>query len=32
MPSRDWRFRIQDILEWMERIADYTAGMTLDTG
>jgi uncharacterized protein with HEPN domain len=31
MPSRDWRFRIQDILECMEKIADYTAGMTLDT-
>jgi uncharacterized protein with HEPN domain len=31
MPSRDWRFRIQDILECMGRIAEYTAGMTYET-
>lgn len=28
MPSRDWRFRIQDILECIARIETYTAGMT----
>jgi uncharacterized protein with HEPN domain len=28
MPSRDWRFRVQDILESISRIETYTAGMT----
>ena len=27
MPSRDWRLRIQDILECIEKIERYTAGM-----
>jgi len=31
MPSRDWHFRIQDILECMSRINGYTAGMTYET-
>lgn len=30
MPSRDWRFRVQDILECMDRIAEYTAGMSYE--
>lgn len=30
MPVRDWRFRIQDILECMDRIAEYTAGMSYE--
>ena len=28
MPSRVWRFRIQDILECISRIDSYTAGMS----
>ena len=28
MPSRDWQFRIQDILECISRIDSYTTGMT----
>ena len=28
MPSRAWRFRIEDILESISRIETYTAGMT----
>lgn len=31
MPSRDWRFRIQDILECLARIANYTAGMSYES-
>lgn len=31
MPSRAWRFRIQDILECISRIEAYTAGMTYPT-
>jgi uncharacterized protein with HEPN domain len=30
MPDRDWRFRVQDILESMEKILSYTAGMTFE--
>ena len=30
MPSRDWQFRIQDILECMGRIENYTAGMNYE--
>jgi uncharacterized protein with HEPN domain len=30
MPVRDWRFRIQDILECMDRIAEYTAGLSYE--
>lgn len=28
MPSREWRFRIQDILECISRIDSYTTGMS----
>lgn len=31
MSPRDWRLRIDDILEAIERIAQYTAGMTRET-
>jgi hypothetical protein len=31
MPSRNWTFRIQDILECMDRISEYTAGMSYET-
>ena len=27
MPPREWRFRIQDMLEATERILSYTSGM-----
>ncbi|NOY28212.1 MAG: DUF86 domain-containing protein, partial [Oligoflexia bacterium] len=30
MPPRTWRFRIQDILDAIEQIRDYTAGMDLE--
>ena len=28
MPSRDWRFRIQDILDSIKKIQQYTTGMS----
>jgi uncharacterized protein with HEPN domain len=31
MPVRDWRLRIQDILDRIRRIERYTAGMTLES-
>jgi len=30
MPSRDWKFRIEDILDAIESIQSYTDGMDLD--
>jgi uncharacterized protein with HEPN domain len=30
MPSRLWRFRLQDILEAIARIQSYTRGLTFD--
>lgn len=30
MPPRDWRLRVEDILESIERILRYTAGMDFD--
>lgn len=30
MPSRDWRLRIQDILECIEKVQQYTDGMTFE--
>jgi len=30
MPSRDWKLRIQDILEAIETVRKYVAGMTFD--
>jgi len=30
MPSRDWKFRIRDILESVSAIVGYTAGMTFE--
>ena len=30
MPSRDWEFRVQDILDAIAVIADYINNMTLD--
>lgn len=30
MPPRGWRLRIEDILDSIEAILDYTSGMTLD--
>ena len=30
MPSRDWRLRIQDILDCIEKISRYTEGMDFD--
>lgn len=30
MPSRDWKFRIQDILESVGAIEGYAAGMTFE--
>ena len=30
MPHRDWRLRIQDIIEAIEKILRYTDGMTFD--
>jgi len=30
MPSRDWKFRIEDILAAIDAGRDYTAGMDLD--
>jgi len=29
MPSRDWKFRIEDILDAIESIQSYTDGMDL---
>jgi uncharacterized protein with HEPN domain len=31
MPFRDWRFRIDDILEAIEKIERYTKGMDFDS-
>lgn len=31
MPARDWRFRIEDILECIARINGYTSGMTFES-
>jgi len=31
MPARDWRFRIDDILECIARITGYTNGMTFES-
>jgi uncharacterized protein with HEPN domain len=31
MPDRDWKFRIEDILESIAKVERYTAGMTFDT-
>ena len=31
MPARDWRMRIQDILDSIAKIRQYTAGMTFET-
>ena len=31
MPPRDWRFRIQDILDSIEKIQTYTRGMDYDS-
>ena len=31
MPYRDWRFRINDILEAIEKIERYTKGMDFDS-
>ena len=30
MPHRDWKQRVEDILEALERIESYTQGMTFD--
>lgn len=30
MPPRDWRFRVEDILEAIAKIQSYTEGMTRD--
>jgi len=30
MPPRDWRMRIEDILDAIARIQDYTRGMTFE--
>ena len=30
MPPRDWRMRIEDILDAISRIQDYTRGMTFE--
>ena len=30
MSSRDWKFRIQDILASIQKIEDYLGGLTLD--
>ena len=30
MPSRDWRLRIQDILESVAAVKNYVAGMTFE--
>ena len=30
MPRRDWNFRVQDILDAVSAVQNYTAGMTLD--
>ena len=30
MPRRDWRFRVGHIIEAIEKIADYTRGMSFD--
>lgn len=31
MPPRDWKFRIEDILECIEKIETYTEGMDFNT-
>lgn len=31
MPFRNWRFRINDILEAIDKIERYTIGMNLDS-
>ncbi len=31
MPRRDWRLRVRDILDAVERIENFTRGITLDT-
>jgi uncharacterized protein with HEPN domain len=31
VPPRDWRLRVEDILEAVTRIANYTRGMTSET-
>jgi uncharacterized protein with HEPN domain len=31
MPSREWKLHIEDIIEAIEKIQSYTAGMTLAT-
>ncbi|MBW1981277.1 MAG: DUF86 domain-containing protein [Deltaproteobacteria bacterium] len=30
MPSRDWKFRIKDILDAVEVVTDYVSGMTFE--
>lgn len=30
MPPRDWNFRVQDILDAIAAVQNYTAGMTLE--
>ena len=31
MPPRDWRMRIEDILEAIAKVQEYTRGMTLES-
>jgi len=31
VPRRDWRLRVRDILDAVERIENFTRGLTLDT-
>jgi len=31
VPRRDWRLRVRDILDAVERIENFTRGITLDT-
>lgn len=31
MPPRDWRLRVEDILEALDRIEQYTRGMTFES-
>ncbi|MBA3966750.1 MAG: hypothetical protein H0X47_13470 [Nitrospirales bacterium] len=30
MPPKDWKFRVQDILDAVAALQNYTAGMTLE--